>query len=402
MTQQLRRRARSRRAFRNDEILLDAATQVIAQKGWDNVAFTQVAGAAELTTRPIYDRFGDKTGLGQGVWEHRVSPELKPRLRALLEAATAPEPTGRLAVFESSATWFANPDTTMAAGIELLASAPVDDALRDLIVDDLSEVLALATPGEGRSASEAARSAYALAFALGLLMSHRRPSAGFLDLAPVARKVAQALGAPVRHRAYPELGKRSLVQPLENFHTGDEALDALLGATILEVASRGYGAATTSRIVATAGMTEGLLYGRYKTKLDVFLDATERRHHQAMKANLGVAEQIAEEHGQGMASALQWREWTRPEHRLLQALNSESVRLSWREPRLAQRTDSAEETLTLDLLAAIPEDQHLEARADIHWRIAMGHGTILLPTFLPEVWKLPMDVVMVPLFDEQH
>jgi len=40
-----------------------------------------------------------------------------------------------------------------------------------------------------------------------------------------------------------------------------------------------------------------------------------------------------------------------------------------------------------------------ELMANLHWDIALGYGAELVPSFFPDAWKLPFDVVTVPVID---
>ena len=50
--------------------------------------------------------------------------------------------------------------------------------------------------------------------------------------------------------------------------------------------------------------------------------------------------------------------------------------------------------------AGTPPDKRAEAIAAVHWGLALGFGTYMTATLIPEAWTLPFDVVAVPLLDQ--
>lgn len=58
--------------------------------------------------------------------------------------------------------------------------------------------------------------------------------------------------------------------------TGDPAWDAILTATLDCVGELSYEAATIDAIDAAGGYTHTVIFTRYRTKQDLFIDATDR------------------------------------------------------------------------------------------------------------------------------
>jgi hypothetical protein len=140
-----------------------------------------------------------------------------------------------------------------------------------------------------------------------------------------------------------------------------------------------------------------LVFGRYESKLALFLDATRRQQAVAWRANAEYQSKIADLHGHPIADAVAIRELQRPEVRTQRALYLEQIRLSWHDPALRD-AQSAEYDRYIDDardtdLGGLPFDNP----AALHLSIAVGFGLALLPILLPEAWDLPYDVVTIPL-----
>ena len=101
--------------------------------------------------------------------------------------------------------------------------------------------------------------------------------------------------------------------------------------------------------------------------------------------------------GPGRADAVLWREYMRPEHQRGRSLALEQLRVGWREPVLQAATNAAEEVFTEGCVTANPDLDRDSIVSRVHLDFAQGYGAMLLPTFIPRAWSLPIDVVTVPL-----
>ena len=75
----------------------------------------------------------------------------------------------------------------------------------------------------------------------------------------------------------------------------------------------------------------------------------------------------------------------------------EQVRTGWREPLIQKVNDEAEAEFAVTLHKANPHMSRAALRSNLHWDIALGYGAELAPSFFPDAWKLPFDVVSVPM-----
>ena len=67
---QSRRRAD---AARNDDLLLDAALELLREKGPDRIAALDLARLAKLTTGAVYARYENNEEILVGLWQHRTN-----------------------------------------------------------------------------------------------------------------------------------------------------------------------------------------------------------------------------------------------------------------------------------------------------------------------------------------
>lgn len=390
-------RSRSSRAQATNDRLMDATCEVIFESGWDHLALTNVAEKASVTTRPLYDRFPDKTELAIACWRTRASAPLRDSVIHLLELTTdAPETAADPAKLMAAYDAFTRPTNRIVVATELLCATFFNDRLRAVITDDIGQWLrAWCLPSKDVSAAQAAKSSYVVASGIGLVLGSRRTGMERVDVSGPAMDLVAALNQPSRPARLPRWTGEHMVLPEVN--PADSAFDRLLAATLWVIGQVGYAEATLPRIVSAAGVSQGLLYGRFASKLEAFIAAIDDRQERGLLKNAEEAARLAREYGPGIADAVMWREFTRPETRSSRALWLEHVRVSWREPELRARTDAAEAIFANELMRAGGITDRAKGLAEIHWDLALGFGAYLLPEVLPGVAQLPFDVVTVPL-----
>ncbi len=391
------RRARSARAFVTDRQVLDAGFAVILESGWDGLSVLACAMKAGLSSKAVNDRHASVSHLGVAVWQDSAGPALRDALVMVMEAMLPVDGSASdVHAATRAVTSLARPDDSLIVAGELLAAAVFDAVLREAIAADLQEWLgAWCIPASKVTSARAAQGVYTLVAALGLLFAFRRAGAGKVKLSAQVEQLAQALGNPAKPSKLPGLEAKHMrldpPGPVADEH------DALLAATVLEVAAHGYAGATLVRIMAATNSTEGLLYSRYDSKIELFVAATKWRTEFGFMANLNWFRVVSEKVGPGLADAVVWREYLRPEHVLGRGLAIEQVRTGWREPLLQEVNDAAEAELAKTMQKANPALSRSVVLANLHWDISLGYGAELVPSFFPDAWKLPFDVVAVPM-----
>lgn len=391
---------RQERALRNDETILDAALDLADEAGWAGLLIAPVTKRAGLSWMTTKARFADRSELGAALWERRIAARFAEAVRQVLAVVPA---TGEPVDAESICgvlTPFIEPDQIMRAGIELVLVARYDDAVGSAVQQTLEPILQewLVPSDTGLSAVQAARRAYLLQLALGLLAHSRSLPMTTADLGQEYDRLAAALNADVEATPLPLDSADHIDVPVD-FGTGDSAWESLLRATLDEVGRLGYEAATVEVITKASGYTRGLLFGRYETKRDLFLDAIRRMAAEAVDANFRFVTSLAQDYGQGIADAVLAREFGLPERKRARTVTTEQYRIGWHDEELLATVAAAFAESTYQFAQVLPGASPEQLRAHTHLELALGQGIMIAADLHPVVWQLPLDVVMVPMAD---
>lgn len=388
---------RSARSARYDRAILGAAVTLADLEGWPAVTFPRVAAQAGLSRNAVISRHADRAGLAAAAWRERLAGPFAEALEAVVDAS----PVGRRPVDVEDLTQalsaFSYPNEAMRATAELLLVSRYEPALQECVDATIGIRLgSWLTPQRGRlSRALAAQRGFLLAMAMGLLLEARRQPTARIDLDGALARVSHALSHPVDASWLPTTSAVFMDEPVA-FGTDDPAWDAILAATLDEVGTRGFEAATVDTIARASGYTQGVIFNRYSTKLEMFLDATDRM----LTATGGRAAQfqadLATAHGPGIADAVMIRELMAPHRKAVRTITFEQLRLAWHQPDMLTAFQSALADPTVTIVAERPELTEDQARAWIHIEFARGLGSGLLADLHPDAWKLPHDVVLVP------
>ena len=210
------------------------------------------------------------------------------------------------------------------------------------------------------------------------------------------RSRAIALTMPAIPRPMPDLTASYLLDAPE-LAPGDPALDILLNVTLALIAERGYDGVRVAQIARAAGFTVGLIYSRYRGKLELFQDAVRRQNEVGLKVNHAFVDDLRREHGLGMAEAVQLREYQLPSNRIPRVMALEQMRMSWHQPDLRDVQEAEVEAAFAHEPKPRTKRERSEAYARHHIEAALGIGASLTPWMYPEAHLLPYDVVTVPL-----
>lgn len=391
-------RAPQARVLRNQQRLIEAAIAAADEDGWSGLNFANVAARAGLSRRPLQDRFPDASHLAAAAWTSEAEPALVGAFTDLLTAGgQLDQPLSRTdltAAFEV----LAHPDATMRAACELLMVSQFDLVLRAAVRKGLGAQVEQWCQPEARSVSRAdtGRRGYLLMQGLGLLIAGRRPGIEGMDLRHEVGVIADALEQPRKPVALPK-GRARHLDETTPFDTGDPTLDALLQSVLDQVGSDGFERASVERIVAGAGTSQGALFGRYATKLDLFIDATRRQQAIALRINHAYISDIAKRYGAGVADAVTLREFQRPGRERARAHLLEQIRIAWHEPELAAvQEDELRAFAQEEFLVGVARTKR-QAPAYLHIGYALGLGAPALTILYPGCWTLPYDVVTIPM-----
>lgn len=393
-TQQGTARPRQERSVRNDEAILRASVGLLADEGTAGLALGRVARRAGLSVRPVRDRYSDRTALAAAVWDHLLAPTWAESIEAVIAAADSGDERALLAAL----TPFARPADPHRAAGELLMLAAHDEGVRAIVSDAAIAPLTRVLGGSGVGRTRAAAQGYAAMLALGLLLESWREGATEVDLSGLAQRVSAAFRAQAKPRRLPSAAAPHLDEGAV-IDTGDPLWDAVLRATLRQVGTRGYEAATVESIVAEAGCSQTVLFRRYATKREAFLDATRRMFGAATALNVAYQQRMAKVHSPGVAEAIILREYMRPGREVERVIGLEQYRLAWHDHAMREALQAEQRPVQEAFLRAHADLPPGDARALLHAELAMGMGTVLLAQLVPEAWALPYDVVTVPLID---
>jgi AcrR family transcriptional regulator len=184
------------------------------------------------------------------------------------------------------------------------------------------------------------------------------------------------------------------------FGTGDPIQDALLTSVLRLVGTSGYEGASTARIARDAGFAEANIFLRYKSKLELFVDASVRHQALGFPANAQFQQGLEEQYGAGVTEAVMLREILRPEFAHQRSVTVEELRVSWHDAGLLGRQEETFASFVAQQGEANPDWTVVTSQARVHMGLATGFGVMLLGIVAPEAGSLPFDVVTIPLLGQ--
>jgi AcrR family transcriptional regulator len=392
---------RSPAALAKDRAILQAAQAVLAHQGWSAVQFARVADDAGLSVQALRTRYVDRIGLAQALWRERLAPALIEALDDLISSASESEPDKASLRLRKALDAFASPGEALRGAVELMVVSTYESAVREAVAQTVETQMSVwLTPiRSGLSRAYAARNAYLIALAFGLvLMSYRLKGDG-IDLSHEAARIAPVVAEPGSPGRMPSTQADHLDERAV-FATGDPAWDALLQATLDQVGASGFDRATVSSIAHAAGYTEGLIFSRYATKRDLFLDATARMTEPAIRLNQDMQERLAKRHSWGVSDAVMMREFMRPGRERVRTIVLEQYRLASHDPGIQSAVEAGVGPAQEELMQQFGLDDPDQLAPRLHVEAAMGIGVPLLAAVDPDSWELPFEVVTVPLLDK--
>ena len=377
-----------------DQAILDAAEAVLAHDGWAALQFARVAADAGVSVQALRTRYVDRLGLAQTLWRERCGPALVDGLGTLVAASS-----GAVADLTAALHAFAQPSLRLRGAVELIVVSTHEPALHTMVARTCEESLTpwLVPARGGPTRTAAARHAFLFALGLGLVILSYTTASSPLDLSQEAARIAPALTSDVAPARLPAQQADHLDKEAV-FGTGDPAWDALLQATLDQVGTVGFDRATVSGIAHAAGYTEGLLFARYATKRDLFVDATARMTEPATRLNQAMSDDLAKRYSWGISDAVMMREFMRPGRERVRTIVLEQYRLASHQPDVQAVVEGGSApTATMAASHVVEDPEHLPARTLVER--SLGIGAPLLAAIDPEAWSLPYDVVTVPLLD---
>jgi AcrR family transcriptional regulator len=389
------------RVLRNDALILDGALEAAAADGWPGLALMAVARRVGLSQRPVATRFADRSELACTVWRERAAPALLAALDQALSSAGLLQGKPSAPRFQESMESLARPDSNLRAAAELLVMSNFDLTLAQEVGAGFgAQVQEWCAPQRGKvTRALAARRAYLLIVALGLVAVGRRPGADLIVLTGELDSLLAALQAAATPGSLPSAHLQHVEDDVP-FGTGDPIQDALLTSVLRLVGTSGYEGASTARIARDAGFAEANIFLRYKSKLELFIDASVRHQALGFPANAQFQQGLEELYGAGVTEAVMLREILRPEFAHQRSVTVEELRVSWHDAGLLVKQEETFAAFVTQQSEANPEWTAVTSQARVHMGLATGFGVMLLGIVAPDAGSLPFDVVTIPLLDE--
>ena len=383
------------RVARNDRLIVEAAASVLAEEGWAGLTLSRVARRAGLSVSPVRDRYPDRLSLATAAWDQVLGPTWADSMSAVIDAADAADPQDLHRALEP----FLTPTAQQRGAGEVLLVAAHDDQVRALVADRaLAPLERSLSPALAGGPERAAIRGYVVMLALGFLLESWRSHAPEIDFTVPLHDLASALRNPASPQPLPPERAAHLDEG-PRIDTGDPLWDAVLRATLRQIGTYGYEAATTEAIVSEAGCSESVLFRRYATKAEAFLDATRRMTGEATQLNVEYQQRMTEKHSPGIAEAIMMREFMRPGREVERGIGLEQYRLAWHDEQLASDIEAEQAAVVSGYLESMEHVPAGEALARLRIEFAMGMGTVMLAQLIPQSWQLPYDIVTVPLID---
>lgn len=384
------------RKSENNEKILNAAFRILLNHGCSGLSFSAVASAVGISRRPLIDRFDDLSDLEIKVWQETVGPAF---LTWLDDAFSSFE----LETLQSDPSFFREifktalqPSNELLVAIELLIETQFNEKLRDAIQADLSTHFPLWFE---QDASAAGRNGYLMMVLVGFLLTSR--SLEFEDRTEFSIIVDKIITQALLNRQPIELPPDTadyLDTPL-NFDLDDKTLTSLLLATNEVIGEVGYEKATVDVIVKRANSSQGALFARFPTKLDLFIETTRQHSDLAMKRNWEFRMDLDRKYGHGIGACILIREASRSKWNRLRATNIEQYRLTWynqlfRENSISVTSRFKEERRRM-LDESVKYEDEVRRNTNDYYAVAVGMGMVFLPLIYPEATKLPFDVMLL-------
>ena len=268
---QSRRRAD---AARNDDLLLDAALELLREKGPDRIAALDLARLAKLTTGAVYARYENNEEILVGLWQYRISGPMRAFFEASLPAIS-PGPN-RAEAQAIIAKTISNPQGPLRPGIALLIASSRIPELQEIIIPEIQGWLRDMGISDDRSDVASLQKLGIIGFVLGCLYFAAADMFDFADwetIKPLAHYVLE-------HQSIEGVSDVPDVKPPSIAVTTDnEIRDALVNGAARVIARGGVERATTQRIARAAALPPSALFSEYRTRQALFGDVAEKLLH---------------------------------------------------------------------------------------------------------------------------
>ena len=261
-------------AARNDDLLLDAALELLREKGPDRIAALDLARLAKLTTGAVYARYENNEEILVGLWQHRICGPMRAFFEASLPAITPGLHRAEAQAIMAKA--ISNPHGPLRPGISLLIASARIPELHEIIVPEIQGWLHEMGISDDRSDVASLHKLKIIGFVLGCLYFAAADMFDFDDWETIKPLAHYILEHPSIEGVadIPDATPPSIVVTTDN-----EIRDALVNGAARVIARGGVERATTQRIARAAGLPPSALFSEYRTRQALFGDVAEKLLH---------------------------------------------------------------------------------------------------------------------------
>lgn len=393
MTTEQRTRRRPRSAFENDERIREVAARILAEAGLEGLTLGGVARDLGMSHTAMSNRYEQLDDLLCDLWLHVASPQIDRTLAWIShEVARIGDPnnTSKAALSRD----LFRETTEKMVMLELLMLAPTREKLREAVRGTFDGCLGEAIRSEPLVATQ---TIFLFALVVGVQAELRVASARHEHLIAVLSEVINAMASPGEVVALPKVDASHMRR--YDFDTGDDRVDRILASCLDNVGRLGLVDATMDTIARDAGASKGLIYSMFKSKADLFFEATAIQSQLGYKANLDFVMSLNEKFGTGVGNAVLIREWLSPDLGRFRASLLEETRIMWHNLDLRRRIQKVKKKLVSDERVTgtgrtmSPFDEAVRTVT-----LAMPIGVYIVGEVLPAAVGLPFSIVTLPVF----
>ena len=385
--------SRPARAEKNDERIRDMATGILAGEGVAGLTLGRVARSLGVSHNVLSSRYGELDDLLCDVWASVAVPQISLTLVWIfgLVARLGDRFTASDAVIDQGVFRKTREKLVM---LELLALAPTRPKLRKAVQETFEEQLGDRARNDPHAATQAV---FLFALVIGVQAELRTTSANQSQLAAVMSEVVTGMAQPGEAVALPEVDASHMRR--YKFQTGDERRDRILTSCLELVSERGLVGATTKAIAEHSGVSEGVIFSLFESKIDIFLEATVIQSEMGYQANLDFVMSLNERFGTGIGNAILIREWLSPDLSRFRASLLEETRIMWHDVDLWRRLYKVKQDLVGDdRLAGKTRSLSPSEQAVQMVTLAMPIGIYMVGEAFPAAFELPFSIVTLPVF----
>ncbi|CAB4331591.1 MAG: TetR family transcriptional regulator [Actinobacteria bacterium] len=378
----------------SDESIMDAARHIAASQGWAGLRFRTIAAQAQVSVRPLRDRYESSSQLAAQLWRGQLCDSLIAQVSEAVKCADQVVLNNHNDSLAALVEQFFQPSETLKASMELLIVARFDPVIALAVSEKFPHELErlLFGPESAPDRSLVAKRCLIVLLLFGLVTERWRSWASEIASHEISKLLEQSLRREVNDEVLPNDQATFLDEP-QDFHTSDPMWEALLGTLVQSVARVGYEATTTDQLAKESGCSEGFIFRKYPTKRDLFVDAAHRGAAHYTKLQLEFANDMAQRYSEAVGGAVLLREWLLPKHEDKRTISLELSRVALHDEKLAKlMTD--EQMPVLEENLQIPNSAgNANLLALAHVGFSAGSGAFLLSDLLPQFVSLPLTVV---------